>query len=284
MILIEEIAKTVPTRWGDIAQQIDSNFQELNNNNSIFEISLTDQEKQTLNNSGQITKTIEGLSPNYMCLKVNVDGNTIIIPKVAIYNNKTQAAYRVEFVEEDSRTMISAFVNNNVCNIELIFRNDNDVIKLSVGDSEAIKETNKAVLKNIQGHFFCSINFGYGVGTWQSSTGGFIHVITAYGVDVFYDIATDYSITKNDEYIKPNEPLQVKLTNEQIGTPLDDVTAYKVSMCSELCVEGTTGPIMHFRASDSTEDNIYFINSRKDGKKTILTFDVSTKTINDSLV
>lgn len=58
MILIEEIAKTVPTRWGDIAQQIDSNFQELNNNNSIFEISLTDQEKQTLNNSGQITKTI----------------------------------------------------------------------------------------------------------------------------------------------------------------------------------------------------------------------------------
>lgn len=64
----------------------------------------------------------------------------------------------------------------------------------------------------------------------------------------------------------------------------DDVTAYKVGMCSELCVEGTTGPIMHFRASDSTEDNIYFINSRKDGKRTILTFDVSTKTINASVV
>ena len=40
MILIEEIVKTVPTRWGDIAQQIDSNFQELSNNNNIFEITL----------------------------------------------------------------------------------------------------------------------------------------------------------------------------------------------------------------------------------------------------
>lgn len=42
--------------------------------------------------------------------------------------------------------------------------------------------------------------------------------------------------------------------------------------------------LMHFRTSDSTEDNIYFINSRKDGKKTILTFDVSTKTISASVV
>lgn len=58
MTLIEEIAKTTPTRWGDIASKIDSNFQELSNNNSVFEISLTDEEKQTLNNTGQITKTI----------------------------------------------------------------------------------------------------------------------------------------------------------------------------------------------------------------------------------
>lgn len=284
MILIEEIAKTVPTRWGDIAQQIDSNFQELSNNNNIFEITLTEDEKNKLNNQGQITKTLDNLSAKYSALKVSIDGSTIVMPKVAIYNKNTQAVYRVEFIEGDSRTIISAFVNNNVCNIELVSRNENDVIKLQVGDSEDIKEVNKTLLKNIQGHFFCSINFGYGVGTWQSGTGGFIHVITAYGIDVFYDIATDYSITKNDEYIKPNEPLQVKLTNEQIGTPLDDVTAYKVGMCSELCIEGTTGPIMHFRASDSTEDNIYFINSRKDGKKTILTFDVSTKTITASLV
>lgn len=284
MTLIEEIAKTTPTRWGDIASKIDSNFQELSNNNSVFEISLTDEEKQTLNNTGQITKTIDGLSSSFSNLKIKIDGNTIVIPKVAIYNNNTQAAYRVEFVEEDSRTMISAFVNKNVCNIELVFRTDNDVIKLQVGDSEIIKESNKSILKNIQGQFFCSINFGYGVGTWQSSTGGFIHIITAYGIDVFYDITTDYSIIKNDEYVKPNEPLQVKLTTEQIGVTLDDVTAYKIGMCGELCVEGTTGPIMHFRTSDSTEDNIYFINSRKDGKKTILTFDVSTKTISASVV
>jgi hypothetical protein len=217
-------------------------------------------------------------------MKVTIDGSTVVMPKVAIYNNSVQAVYRVEFIEGDNRTIISAFVNKNVCNIELVSRNENDVIKLQVGDSEEIKEVNKFSLKSVQGHFFCSINFGYGVGTWQSATGGFIHVITAYGIDVFYDIATDYSITKNDEYIKPNEPLQVKLTSEQIGVALDDVTAYKVSMCSELCVEGTTGPIMHFRSSDSTEDNIYFINSRKDGKKTILTFDVSTKTINASVV
>lgn len=45
------------------------------------------------------------------------------------------------------------------------------------------------------GHFYCDIDHGLGVGTFQDGVGGYAHITTAYGVDTYYNIAEDGSIT-----------------------------------------------------------------------------------------
>ena len=106
----------------------------------------------------------------------------------------------------------------------------------------------------------------------------------AHDNDAYYDIAADGSITKNDSYISPNEPYTVNLTSEQVDVALDDVTASKVNKCGEITITGSTGPITYTRTSDSTSAAIYFISDRKDGKVTLLTYIVSTKTISPAVV
>lgn len=157
-------------------------------------------------------------------------------------------------------------------------------LQLQIGDSDAVKQSNLKELQGIAGFFFTELDYGYGVGTYQSSTGGFAHVVTAHDNDAYYDIAADGSITKNDSYISPNEPYTVNLTSEQVGVALDDVTASKVNKCGEITITGSTGPITYTRTSDSTSAAIYFISDRKDGKVTLLTYIVSTKTISSAVV
>lgn len=157
-------------------------------------------------------------------------------------------------------------------------------LQLQIGDSDAVKQSNLKELQGIAGFFFTELDYGYGVGTYQSSTGGFAHVVTAHGNDAYYDIAADGSITKNDSYISPNEPYTVNLTSEQVDVALDDVTASKVNKCGEITITGSTGPITYTRTSDSTSAAIYFISDRKDGKVTLLTYIVSTKTISSAVV
>lgn len=157
-------------------------------------------------------------------------------------------------------------------------------LQLQIGDSDAVKQSNLKELQGIAGFFFTELDYGYGVGTYQSSTGGFAHVVTAHDNDAYYDIAADGSITKNDSYISPNEPYTVNLTSEQVDVALDDVTASKVNKCGEITITGSTGPITYTRTSDSTSAAIYFISDRKDGKVTLLTYIVSTKTISSAVV
>lgn len=49
--------------------------------------------------------------------------------------------------------------------------------------------------KTLGGHFFCDIDHGLGVGTFNDGVGGYAHITTAYGVDTYYTIAEDGSIT-----------------------------------------------------------------------------------------
>ena len=161
-------------------------------------------------------------------------------------------------------------------------------LQLQIGNSDEVKQANLRELQGIAGFFFTELDCGYGVGTYQSSTGGFAHVVTAHD-DAYYNIAADGSITKNVDYISPNGPYTVNLTAENIGKVLDDVTASKVNKCGEIIITGSAGPITYTRTSDSTSSDststvIYFISGRKDGKVTLLTYTVDTKIINSNVV
>lgn len=160
-----------------------------------------------------------------------------------------------------------------------------EIVELEIGNSTEIKNANLVILNNLkQNHFFTSLDYGYGVGTWQSAKGGFAHVTTAYGDEVFYTIGIDGSVTKDDNYIKPNEPYTIKLEGSKIGTTLDDITANKVSKCGEIIINGSTGPITYTRSVDSTISIIYFVSSKKDDTLQVLTYTTSNKTITSSIV
>lgn len=156
-------------------------------------------------------------------------------------------------------------------------------LQLQIGNSAEVKQHNLKELQGIAGFFFTELDYGYGVGTYQSSTGGFAHVVTAHDNNTYYDIAADGSIAKNDDYISPNEPYTIQLDSTDIGKPLEDVMASHILNCGEIIVNGVTGPVTYTRSVDSTESMIYFISSKKDNSFQILTYNVSSKTITSAI-
>lgn len=156
-------------------------------------------------------------------------------------------------------------------------------LQLQIGNSDGVKQHNLKELQGIAGFFFTELDYGYGVGTYQSSTGGFAHVVTAHDNNTYYDIAADGSIVKNDDYISPNEPYTIQLDSNDIGKPLEDVMASHILNCGEIIVNGVTGPVTYTRSVDSTESMIYFISSKKDNSFQILTYNVSSKTITSAI-
>lgn len=160
-----------------------------------------------------------------------------------------------------------------------------EFVYLEIGTSTDVKKENLNKINSLESrHFPVHIDYGFGVGTYQSSTGGFAHVTTAYGNEVFYDINKDGSVIKNEVYVKPNEPYTVMLAASQVGVPLDDATSSHIVNCGEIVITGSTGPITYTRTSDSTTSNIYFTDDRKDGKITMLTYNINTKTVSSNIV
>lgn len=88
-------------------------------------------------------------------------------------------------------------VLSSVSELETIVPNKLDLIELSIGDTSAVRSSN--LKKLITGQFFTEINYGYGVGTWNSTNGGHAHIVTAYGNTVYYVIGVDGSVTKEAE-------------------------------------------------------------------------------------
>lgn len=184
---------------------------------------------------------------------------------------------------EDNPNIQSKILDVNITEDQFtqILNGQSVAVRLEIGDSNEVKAYNLEQLKN--GFFFTQLDYGYGVGTWQSSTGGFAHVTTAYGNEVFYTIGADGAIAKDEDYIKPNEPYTIQLDASQIGVALDDITASHIVQCGEIIIDGSTGPVTYTRSVDSTASAIYFTSSKKDDTLQVLTYTVSNKTITSSV-
>lgn len=68
---------------------------------------------------------------------------------------------------------------------------------LEIGDSDEVKQFNLEQLKT--GPQMVSIDYGFGVASWNSSTGGDAHITTAQGHEVYYNIGIDGTVTKSGE-------------------------------------------------------------------------------------
>ena len=86
---------------------------------------------------------------------------------------------------------------SSISELEKVVPEKLDLISLEIGDSSVVKSANLKKLET--GQFFTTINYGYGVGTWNSSNGGHAHIVTAYGNTVYYMIGADGSVIKEAE-------------------------------------------------------------------------------------
>ena len=70
-------------------------------------------------------------------------------------------------------------------------------VDLEIGNSEEVKSSN---LERLQlGHFFVAIDYGYGVGSWNPTTGGNAHIVTSSGTTVYYILSSNGEVTKDIE-------------------------------------------------------------------------------------
>lgn len=191
---------------------------------------------------------------------------------LGVYNKGTITAlengHQILFDVNFDNGMIKVMSDIDVTKVE-------QCVTLEVGDSEEIKARNLEMLP--QGTFQACLEYGYGVGTFQASTGGFVHTTTAKGNEIFYDIKSDGSVVKNDEYVKPNEPYTLTIDQSLIGTMLNDVTASSLKKAGEIVVITTSGPITYTRTTDSTKTMIYFTDEDMNGETTRLTYNNSNK-------
>ena len=126
-------------------------------------------------------------------ISVDVEGtiNNITYDAVGIYHNGT-----ISILEGNKVTVFDIDFNDGTVTIDSKYDTSKllPYVDLQIGDSDTVKQYNKEHL--LTGNFFVSINYGYGTGTWNSTTGGQAHIITAYGNTVYYAIGIDGSVSK----------------------------------------------------------------------------------------
>ena len=110
---------------------------------------------------------------------------------VGIYHNGT-----VSILEGNKCTVFD--INFNTGEVLLDSKYDTSkflpYVDLEIGNSSTTKAYNIERLQT--GTFFCGIDYGFGVGTWNSTNGGSAHIVTAYGNTVYYAITNDGIVTK----------------------------------------------------------------------------------------
>ena len=172
-------------------------------------------------------------------------------------------------------------VKQSISNIEQYF---SPSVFLSIGDSDEVKASNLAALSPISvgDPFQCEINYGFGVGR-MSSSGGFAHVTTSEGYEAFYDISTDGAVTKNSTYVKPNEPLQVVLSVEDLESAVDDTTSAAIQKAALIVIVDEEGKstVCTRIMNDSSPNPSFFVPS-SDNTLMRLTFNITSKTFSSS--
>lgn len=244
----------------------------------ILDVNITEDQFTQILNGQSVAISLEEADSSYDVIAVRVGNYSYFLGRTIQANGTARYATETITVEEGSPVMnqVQALVTEGVISLSANFIGlAPEIVKLKIGDSNEIKAYNLSQLKSE--FFFTQLDYGYGAGTWQSSTGGSAHVTTAYGNEVFYTIGADGSIVKDEDYIKPNEPYTIQLESSQIGTPIGDITASHVLKCGEIIIDGSTGPVTYTRSADSTPTAIYFTSSKKDGTLQVLTYIVSTK-------
>lgn len=269
-------------KWITIGGNVEEPNPDINSN--ILEVNLAEDQFLKILSGDMVVINVDKASSNYDVIKLKASNNSYFLSRTIQVNGTARYSTETIVVEEDSPVVnqIQAVVSTGVISLTTKFTKIPEILSLEIGDSSVIKARNLSKLKN--GFFFTQLDYGYGVGTWQSSTGGFVHVTTAYGNEVFYNIGVDGSVLQDGDYIKPNEPYTVKLQASQIGEPLDDITASHMMSCGEIIVVGSTGPITYTRTVDSTSAAYYFVSTKKDGSIQVLTYTVANKTITASVV
>lgn len=113
---------------------------------------------------------------------------------IGIYHNGT-----VSILEGNHCTVFD--INFNTGEVTLDSKYDTSkflpYVDLEIGNSTQTKAYNIERLQT--GTFFCGIDYGFGVGTWNSTNGGSAHIVTAYGNMVYYSISNDGVVAKVTE-------------------------------------------------------------------------------------
>ena len=126
-------------------------------------------------------------------VSVDVEGtiNNTYYDAVGTYYNGT-----VNIIQGNSVVVFDVDFNSGETSIIQSYDLSNMLphIALQIGDSEVVKAYNKERLPT--GSFFVAINYGYGTGTWNSTTGGTAHIVTATGNVVYYSISPDGIVEK----------------------------------------------------------------------------------------
>lgn len=152
----------------------------------VIKLSNTTEDKaQNINTCSEISTT--------EVISVDIEGtiNGITYDAVGIYHNGT-----VSILEGNKVTVFDIDFNDGTVTIDSKYDTSKllPYVDLEIGDSDTVKQYNKEHLPT--GNFFVAIDYGYGTGTWNSTSGGTAHIVTATGNTVYYNISADGSVTK----------------------------------------------------------------------------------------
>ena len=174
--------------WRLLKDQV--NIESVNKQKTIITpvIKLNNTEEDLKNN----IKVCSELSTTEV-ISIDVEGtiNNTKYDVVGVYHNGT-----VSILEGNKVTVFDIDFNTGLVTIDSKYDTSKllPYVDLQIGDSEAVKAYNKEHLST--GSFFVALDYGYGTGTWNSTTGGQVHIVTAYGNTVYYSIDVDGSVAK----------------------------------------------------------------------------------------
>ena len=139
---------------------------------------------------------LEGLdlSTNYIC---NYRISDLEILHGTFYNGTISTFYNGKLTEFDVNSESGVvYITRQV---EPEFISTRVVLDVCSPDTPEAALNLERLRKTLGGHFFCDIDHGLGVGTFNDGVGGYAHITTAYGVDEYYNISKDGSITVDND-------------------------------------------------------------------------------------